>query len=97
MTVTQLQVAANWYVSRGWNITSMTDQQFSASKLKAHGLLVWVVAILFFPIGLLAFLVHRETSSMIVLADQAESQLKIAQALDAHKKLEASGRAASSF
>ena len=85
MTVTELQVAANWYVSKGWSINSMTDQQFTASKKRVYGLGTWIVALIFFPIGLLAFLSNPGLDSAIVLADQATDQLRNAQTRDAEE------------
>ena len=84
MTVTELQVAANWYVSKGWSINTMTDQHFTASKKRAHGLATWIIALVFFPIGLLAFL-YPGPDFAIVLADQATDQLRNAQTLDAEE------------
>lgn len=93
MTIAHLQAALNWYTGRGWTITSATDQIFTATKKNQPGLGIWLIAIIFFPIGLLAFLVDRGVESVAVTAEQAESHLLLAQERSASAS-KASGRAA---
>lgn len=74
--MTTLQTIANTYVNNGWAITSISDQQLVLAKKAPASALTILLAILFFPIGLLLFLIPRETQSIMVTAEQADSHIQ---------------------
>ena len=92
------QAALNRYIADGWTITSMTDQQFVATKKGPYssiGLVLGVLGLLFYLVpGLLILLVtalSRGNRSIVVTAEQAEAAALAKQQVD--RQVEVDNRA----
>jgi len=80
--MTALQQVANLYVAQGWTITSMTPDQFTATRKAPLGIVFWggvVVGLFVFVLPGIFFLVvglaMRKTESIVVTKAQAEAQV----------------------